>query len=103
MCICSLSDAHGVNLLADGETLAFERTGLNVVYGKNGAGKTGYARRVKRAGELSAARRCSQNPARARRAAAERHDHGCDRCGRAPDTSRSRGPGAGSARPHLCC
>lgn len=50
MCIQSLSDIRGVNLLAEGQTLAFEPSGLNVVYGKNGAGKTGYARIVKHAG-----------------------------------------------------
>lgn len=50
MCIRSLSDIRSVNLLAEGQTLAFESTGLNVVYGKNGAGKTGYARIVKHAG-----------------------------------------------------
>ncbi len=63
MCICSLSDARGVNLLADGETLAFERTGLNVVYGKNGAGKTGYARIVKHAGRTLRRETVLSNPA----------------------------------------
>jgi ABC-type dipeptide/oligopeptide/nickel transport system ATPase subunit len=63
MCICSLSDAHGVNLLADGETLAFEHTGLNVVYGKNGAGKTGYARIVKHAGRTLRRETVLTNPA----------------------------------------
>jgi len=50
MCIQALSDIRGVNLLAAGQMLAFEPTGLNIVYGKNGAGKTGYARIVKHAG-----------------------------------------------------
>ena len=63
MCICSLSDARGVNLLAEGETLAFERGGLNVVYGKNGAGKTGYARIVKHAGRTLRRETVLSNPA----------------------------------------
>ena len=50
MCIHSLSEIESVNLLADGETLAFERHGLNVVYGQNGTGKTGYSRILKHAG-----------------------------------------------------
>lgn len=48
--IDSLSELRGVNLIADGQTLAFEPAGLNVVYGKNGAGKTGYSRILKHAG-----------------------------------------------------
>jgi hypothetical protein len=48
--VASLSDLRGVNLIADGQTLAFEPDGLNVVYGKNGAGKTGYSRILKHAG-----------------------------------------------------
>jgi energy-coupling factor transporter ATP-binding protein EcfA2 len=46
----SLSEISNVNVLADGETLAFQHEGLNVVYGKNGSGKTGYARIVKHCG-----------------------------------------------------
>lgn len=48
--IASLSELRGVNLIEDGQTLAFEPDGLNVVYGKNGAGKTGYSRILKHAG-----------------------------------------------------
>ena len=48
--IASLSELRGVNLIADEEALAFQPDGLNVVYGKNGAGKTGYSRILKHAG-----------------------------------------------------
>jgi hypothetical protein len=50
MCIESLSEISSVNVLADGETLAFAPEGLNVVYGKNGSGKTGYTRIIKHCG-----------------------------------------------------
>jgi energy-coupling factor transporter ATP-binding protein EcfA2 len=40
----SLSD---VNALAPGERLSFAKTGLTVIYGDNGAGKSGYARVLK--------------------------------------------------------
>jgi recombinational DNA repair ATPase RecF len=50
MYIESLSEISNVNVLADGETLRFQHEGLNVVYGKNGSGKTGYARIVKHCG-----------------------------------------------------
>jgi ABC-type dipeptide/oligopeptide/nickel transport system ATPase subunit len=63
MSICSLSDARGVNLLAEDETLAFEGVGLNVVYGKNGAGKTGYARIIKHAGRTLRRETVLSNPA----------------------------------------
>lgn len=39
----------GVNQLASGQELSFEPTGLTVIYGQNGAGKSGYARILKRA------------------------------------------------------
>lgn len=47
--IVSLTHVSDVNALAPGETLSFEKTGLNVIYGDNGAGKSGYARILKRA------------------------------------------------------
>lgn len=39
----------GVNQLAAAQELAFEPDGLTVIYGQNGAGKSGYARILKRA------------------------------------------------------
>jgi hypothetical protein len=39
----------GVNNLAPGQILTFDPTGLTIVYGKNGTGKSGYARILKRA------------------------------------------------------
>lgn len=50
MSIEALADLVNVNALADGQTLQFEPVGLNIVFGKNGAGKTGYSRVIKHAG-----------------------------------------------------
>lgn len=48
----SLSKLHNlqsVNALQSGETLTFQKSGLTVIYGDNGAGKSGYARVLKHA------------------------------------------------------
>ncbi len=48
----SLSALYGlehVNALAIGERLTFNKAGLTVIYGDNGAGKSGYARVLKQA------------------------------------------------------
>jgi ABC-type uncharacterized transport system ATPase subunit len=50
MIIHRLADLQNVNIIADGETLSFGGSGINVVYGANGAGKTGYSRVLKHAG-----------------------------------------------------
>ncbi|HSK50453.1 MAG TPA: hypothetical protein VK889_08170 [Solirubrobacterales bacterium] len=50
MVIEALADFVNVNALAAGQTLKFEPVGLNIVFGKNGAGKTGYSRVLKHAG-----------------------------------------------------
>jgi hypothetical protein len=47
--LISLSNVTGANNLAPGQTLSFEPKGLTVIYGDNGAGKSGYARILKRA------------------------------------------------------
>jgi len=47
--LASIADVHGVNFLATGQTVEFEPNGLTVIYGDNGAGKSGYARILKRA------------------------------------------------------
>jgi len=47
--LISVADVSGANNLAPGQTLAFESNGLTVIYGDNGAGKSGYARILKRA------------------------------------------------------
>lgn len=47
--LISVSDISGANNLAPAQTLAFEPKGLTVIYGDNGAGKSGYARILKRA------------------------------------------------------
>lgn len=44
-----VEDVSGVNNLAPTQTLAFDPNGLTVIYGDNGAGKSGYARILKRA------------------------------------------------------
>ncbi len=49
MLVKSLSDLRAVNKIHDGQEIGFEE-GLNVVYGGNGAGKTGYSRVLKHAG-----------------------------------------------------
>lgn len=48
--VVSLGALHGlsnINALAPGERLSFGRAGLTVIYGDNGAGKSGYARVLK--------------------------------------------------------
>lgn len=48
----SLTKLHNlkhVNALQPGETLTFKKSGLTVIYGDNGAGKSGYARVLKQA------------------------------------------------------
>ena len=47
--LLSVADVGGANNLAPDQTLAFESKGLTVIYGDNGAGKSGYARILKRA------------------------------------------------------
>lgn len=42
--LSSISDVRDVNRLATGQTLEFADSGITVVYGTNGAGKSGYAR-----------------------------------------------------------
>lgn len=43
-----IHDVQNVNALAEGERLSFDKTGLTVVYGDNGSGKSGYARILKK-------------------------------------------------------
>lgn len=45
----SIGHAKNVNALADDQTLSFADAGLTIVYGDNGAGKSGYGRVLKRA------------------------------------------------------
>ena len=48
--VVSLDSLHGlsnVNALAPGERLSFGKTGLTIIYGDNGTGKSGYARVLK--------------------------------------------------------
>jgi energy-coupling factor transporter ATP-binding protein EcfA2 len=47
--LASLTHVSDVNALAPGESVKFGKTGLTVVYGDNGAGKSGYSRILKRA------------------------------------------------------
>ena len=46
--ICSVGDLQGVNALLGGQTLEFSPTGMTIVYGDNGSGKSGYARLLKK-------------------------------------------------------
>src|SRR5207253_10751901 len=45
----SIKDVVNVNALADGQILKFRETGLTVVFGGNGSGKSGYSRVLKKA------------------------------------------------------
>ena len=45
--ICSVGNLQGVNALLGGQTLQFSATGMTIVYGDNGSGKSGYARLLK--------------------------------------------------------
>ncbi|MDO9072204.1 MAG: AAA family ATPase [Rubrivivax sp.] len=47
--LISVADVKGANNLAPAQHLVFEPKGLTVIYGDNGAGKSGYARILKRA------------------------------------------------------
>lgn len=47
--LVAISDVTGVNQLAPQQTIPFEPNGLTIIYGDNGAGKSGYARILKRA------------------------------------------------------
>ena len=46
--LLSIADVANANWLAAGQTLTFAPTGMTVVYGDNGTGKSGYARILKR-------------------------------------------------------
>jgi energy-coupling factor transporter ATP-binding protein EcfA2 len=46
--IRSIHDVAHVNALATGERLTFDKTGVTIIYGDNGSGKSGYARVLKR-------------------------------------------------------
>lgn len=45
--LTAIADLCGVNALVDGQRLSFATTGITVVYGDNGSGKSGYARLIK--------------------------------------------------------
>ena len=45
--LAAVADLHGVNALVDGQRLSFASTGITVIYGDNGSGKSGYARLIK--------------------------------------------------------
>lgn len=47
--LASISNVAGVNQLASAQTLTLEPTGLTIVYGQNGTGKSGYTRILKKA------------------------------------------------------
>jgi len=47
--LSGLRDLENVNQIPNGNALAFSETGISVIYGGNGSGKSGYARVIKRA------------------------------------------------------
>lgn len=59
--LLSISDVSGVNNLAPEQALLFEPNGITVIYGDNGAGKSGYARILKRACRARHAGRIESN------------------------------------------
>lgn len=46
--LAAIRDVANVNRLADEQQLTFEPSGVTVIYGNNGSGKSGYARLIKR-------------------------------------------------------
>lgn len=46
--ISSIGEIEGVNALSSGKTLSFQNEGITVIYGENGAGKSGYIRILKK-------------------------------------------------------
>ena len=46
--LTSVLGVENVNALASGQTLTFDRSGMTVIYGDNGAGKSGYIRILKK-------------------------------------------------------
>lgn len=51
--ITSIKNLHNVNALAEGQSLPIAPTGLTIIYGENGAGKSGYSRVLKKCAELA--------------------------------------------------
>jgi hypothetical protein len=47
--IVAIKNLRGVNALAEGQRLPISPTGLTIIYGENGAGKSGYSRVLKKA------------------------------------------------------
>jgi len=47
--IVAIKNLQGVNALAEGQRLPISPTGLTIIYGENGAGKSGYSRVLKKA------------------------------------------------------
>lgn len=45
--LLSIDDVQHVNIIESGKTLPFAETGVTVIYGSNGSGKSGYARILK--------------------------------------------------------
>ena len=43
-----ISDVENVNALAEGQRLTFDKSGVTIIYGDNGSGKSGYARVLKK-------------------------------------------------------
>jgi hypothetical protein len=50
MVIEKITGLQGVNAIEDGQSMSFKPNGVNIVWGANGAGKTGYSRVLKKAG-----------------------------------------------------
>ena len=47
--LCQIGEAQNINALVEAQRLGFLTTGITIVYGDNGSGKSGYVRVLKRA------------------------------------------------------
>lgn len=47
--LLAMKDLHNINAIAENQYMPFGQTGLTVIYGDNGSGKSGYSRVLKRA------------------------------------------------------
>lgn len=59
--ISSIGEIKGVNALSSGKTLSFQNEGITVIYGENGAGKSGYIRILKKISDAKYKEELKQN------------------------------------------
>lgn len=59
--VSSIGEIEGVNALSSGKTLSFQNEGITVIYGENGAGKSGYIRIFKKISDAKYKEELKQN------------------------------------------